>query len=403
MKHSDSTPEKIRRDAPMMLRTAFHDRVQALNQSNSWYDWKGYTSPSSYEVVEFEYFAIRNATAVFDLCPMTKYRIEGPDSEAYLNRLMTRDIGKLKVGRVGYSVWCDDQGQVQDDGTVFHLADNVYRLCSQERCLDWLCWSALGFDVQISDETAAIAALAVQGPTSCATLRAMGFDGLEMLKPFGMRNFPFANGEVMISRTGFTGDLGYEVWTTPDLALPLWDALFEAGRDHLIRAIGSQALNIARIEAGFIQAGVDFVPAEQTIRPGRARSPFELGLGWLVDFNKPHFTGRKALLAEQKNGSRHRFVKLDVEGNKPAEHSFIFNARKQVVGTVTSAAWCPSAKTNIAFASLEMPWGLPEHRLSAEIYYNRELKWTRLMAKCRVITDPVFDPERRRMTPAPSC
>ena len=109
------------------------------------------------------------------------------------------------------------------------------------------------------------------------------------------------------------------------------------------------------------------------------------------------------MLAEQKNGSRYRFVKLDVEGNKPAEHSFIFNARKQVVGTVTSAAWCPSAKTNIAFASLEMPWGLPEHRLSAEIYYNRELKWTRLMATCRVITDPVFYPERRRMTPAPSC
>lgn len=403
MNQSKHKPANIRHDAPMMLHTAFHDRAQALNESNSWYDWKGYTSPSSYEVVEFEYFAIRNASAVFDLCPMTKYRIEGPDSGAYLNRLMTRNISKLAVGRVGYSVWCDDQGQVQDDGTVFHLGENVYRLCSQERCLDWLCWSALGFDVQITDETATVAALAVQGPTSCAALRATGFEGLETLKPFGLRHFAFQDGEIMISRTGFTGDLGYELWMKPEQALPLWDALFAAGRDYLIRPIGSEALNIARIEAGFVQAGVDFVPAEQSIRPGRARSPFELGLGWLVDFDKPHFTGRKALLAEQKNGSRYRFVRLDVEGNKPAEHSFIFNARKQVVGSVTSAAWCPSAKSNIAFASLEMPWGLPEHPLSAEIYYNRELKWTRLMAKCRVISDPVFDPERRRMTPAPSC
>ncbi len=167
----------------------------------------------------------------------------------------------------------------------------------------------------------------------------------------------------------------------------------------MITPMGSHALRVARIEAGFVQAGIDFVAAEHVIRNGRSRSPLELGLGWLVDFNKPVFNGRKALLKEKAEGSRYRFVKLDVEGNKPAEHSFIYYKRK-VVGTVTSAAWCPTAKTNVAFASLELPLGSNNDDLFAEIYYMRELHWTRVMTKCRVITTPVFDPLRRSATPA---
>ena len=391
------TPHDIR----MLLDTPFGSRVQAACELREWESWKGYASPIAYEDVELEYFAVRNATGVFDLTPMTKYRIGGPDAPAFLNRLLTRDVSRVRPGRVGYTVWCNDAGMVLDDGTLFHLSPGDYRLCAQERCLDWLLTSTLGLEVAIVDETEEVAALAVQGPTSCAALRAMGLDGLDTLKPFGLRHYPFDGGELMVSRTGFTGDLGYEVWIAPAHAEALWDALFAAGRNHLIRPMGNAALELARIEAGFIQAGADFVPAEQVVRHGRARSPFELGLDWLVDFDKGHFTGRSALLRERAQGSRFRFVRLDVEGNKPALESFILNQRGKTVGHATSAAWCPSAKRNVALASLEMPWGRPEDELYAEIYTSRELRWTRVEARCRIIDGPIWDPPRRRQTPAP--
>jgi aminomethyltransferase len=204
----------------------------------------------------------------------------------------------------------------------------------------------------------------------------------------------------MVSRTGFTGDLGYELWIEPARALDLWDALFTKGADHGIRPMGTHALEVARIEAGFIQAGVDFHPADSAVRLDRSRSPFELDLGRLVDFNKPFFNGRRALLEEQRRGPRFRFVRLDIEGNKPARSSYIYDSKRNVVGTVTSAEWSPSAKMNIALASLHMPWGLPGDELWAEIYYQRELKWARVMARCRVVEGAFFDPPRRRATPA---
>ncbi len=386
-------------DETMLLQTPFHARIAKACELNQWDEWKGYTTPHAYTEVEQEYFAIRNSTGVFDLTPMMKYRITGPDAEAFLNRLLTRDIRKVKVGRVAYAVWCDDGGQVMDDGTVFHLGRNDYRLCAYSRMMDWMQWSAMGFDVTIVDETAAVAALAIQGPTSCAILKAMGFEGIESLKPFGIRTFAFDGVILMVSRTGFTGDLGYELWIEPDKAESLWDKLFAAGKNFGIKPIGGAALELARIEAGFLQAGTDFVPAEETVRMGRSRSPFELGLGWLVSFDKPIFNGRRALLEEKKNGSRYRFVYLDLEGNKPAEHSFILKGNK-VVGTVTSAAWCPTAKSNIAFAQVEARYGKPGEKLIAEVYYQRELQWSRVLAKCTVIESTVFNPPRRRQTPA---
>ncbi len=386
-------------DASMMLRTPFHSRVAAACELNDWGTWKGYTTPRAYTDMELEYFAIRSTAGVFDLSPMNKYRITGPDAGAYLNRLVTRDVSKIGVGRVGYSVWCNDAGQVMDDGTIFHLGENDYRLCAFARAIDWLHWSALGFDVTIVDESMDVAALAVQGPTSCAALLAMGLCGLERLKPFGLTTFAFEGKTLTVSRTGFTGDLGYELWIAPDRAELLWDRLFEAGRPFLLKPFGSDALDLARIEAGFLQAGVDFVPAESVVRRGRSRSPFELGLAWLVDLDKPVFNGRRALLREHAEGSRYRFAMLDVEGNKPAHHSFILSGGNKV-GTVTSAAWCPTAKSNVAFAQLEMPHGKVGEELVAEIYYQRELHWTRVLAPCRVIDAPVFNPPRRRAVPA---
>jgi len=384
----------------MLLTTPFHSRVEAMCDVNDWGNWMGYTTPNAYFDVELEYFAIRSTTGVFDLSPMNKYRITGPDAEAYLNRMVTRDVSKIRVNRVGYAVWCNDAGEVMDDGTIFRLGKEDFRLCSYQRADEWLEWCKLGFDVTISNETEDLAALAVQGPTSCTILSLLGLEDLNQLKPFGIAYYTFNGAPLMVSRTGFTGDLGYEVWIAPEHAEALWDQLFELGRDYLIKPIGSYALDIARIEAGFLQAHVDFVPAEEVVRPGRARSPLELGLEWLVDFKKPLFNGRSALLREKAKGSRYRFALLDVEGNKPAHHSFILKGDQQV-GTVTSAAWCPTAKSNLAYAQIEMPHGAVGDELVAEIYYQRELHWTRLLAPCKVIDAPLFNPKRRRQTPAP--
>jgi aminomethyltransferase len=384
------------------LESPFYQRIKALDTINEWHQWKGYTAANELYCSDTEYFAIRNATGVFDLTPMTKYRITGPDALNYLNRLVTRDMSKVAPGRVAYAVWCDDQGQVIDDGTIFHLREGEYRLCSQERHYGWLQMATIGFDVNLMHETEDVAALAVQGPTSWSVLSQLGFAGLDALKPFGLMHADFAGTELMISRTGFTGDLGYELWLDPSRAEALWDALFEAGRLYGIRAIGTIALNMARIEAGFIAVYDDFLPADETVRTGRSRSPFELGLDWLVDFKKPNFNGRRALAEEKRHGSTWRLVKLDIEGNKPAHNAYIFAQEKRNkgdIGFITSALWSPVCKKNIALGSVRMPHGMPDDTLWVEIFYQREMHWSRKMARATVVDKPFWFPPRRSATP----
>jgi aminomethyltransferase len=384
------------------LRTPFYERMSKLDTLNAWHTWKGYTTPDELYCSETEYFAIRNSTAVFDLSPMTKYHITGPDSLAYINRVVTRDMAKVKPGRVAYAVWCDENGQVLDDGTIFHLREGEYRLCSQERHYDWLLASAIGFDVTVTEETAEVAGLAVQGPTSYSVLSGMGLDGLDELKVFGLMHCDFEGSELMVSRTGFTGDLGYELWIEPAKAEALWDALFEAGELFGIRAIGLHALEIARIEAGYLAAEIDFLPAKATVRHGRTRSPFELGLDWLVDFKKPNFNGRRALAEEKRNGSTWRLVKLDIEGNKVATSSYIFakpKDNKTNIGFVTSAVWSPICKQNVALGTVRLPHGEVGSDLWVEVFYQREMHWSRMMAKATVVDKPFWFPPRRSATP----
>jgi aminomethyltransferase len=389
-----------------LLKTPFHERARALSQVDSFVAWAGYSTVDVFTTVEQEYFAIRNAASLYDLTPMVKYRIAGPDALRFLNRLMTRDLGKLSPGRVAYSVWCDDAGQLIDDGTVFCLAANEYRLCTGERQGDWLNASVIGFDVEIAEVTEEIAALALQGPTSCALLRALGLSGVEQLKPFQLGHFLLplagqAGAELMVSRTGFTGDLGYELWMRPADAETVWDALMNIGESRGVRAIGSRALNIARIEAGFLLPNLDFVSAAQTLHIGTERSPLELGLGWLVDFNKGHFTGRRALLAEQQRGPKRLLVGLDIEGTKPAHNALLYADRfgKKQVGSVSSAIWSPTCKRNLALALLDAPHFASGATVWAEIYLNRELVWQRRMVRARVVERPFYAPQRRRITP----
>jgi aminomethyltransferase len=234
----------------------------------------------------------------------------------------------------------------------------------------------------------------------------MGLDGLGELKPFGIMYFDFEGAELMVSRTGFTGDLGYELWIDPDKGEALWDALFEAGKDYDMRAIGSLALEQARIEAGFVIATTDFLPANATVRTGRTRSPLELGLDWLVDFKKPNFNGRRALAEEMRNGSTWRLVKLDIEGNKPAHHSYIFakeKNNKSEIGFITSATWSPVCKQNIALGTVRTPHGKVGSTVWVEVFYQREMHWSRQMAKATVVDKPFWSPARRSATPPDFC
>src|SRR5260370_25746891 len=220
-----------------LLKTPFHSQARGLSQVYSFIPWAGYTTVDVFTTVEQEYFAIRNATTLYDLTPMVKYRVAGPDVLPYLNRLVTRDLGKLRPDRVAYCVWCNDAGHLIDDGTVFRLGDGEYRICTAERQIDWFLDSAIGFDVEIGEVTEHIAALAVQGPTSCAVLKAVGLQGVEKLKPFEIGYFALGAHRLTVSRTGFTGDLGYELWMEPEAAEAVWDALMEAGRSRGLRPI----------------------------------------------------------------------------------------------------------------------------------------------------------------------
>jgi aminomethyltransferase len=390
-----------------LLKTPFHERGRALSQLDSFVPWAGYTTVDVFTSVEQEYFAIRNASSLYDLTPMVKYRIAGPDALRFLNRLVTRDIRKLAPGKVAYTVWCNDEGQLIDDGTVFCLAPDEYRLCTAERQLDWFRASAIGFDVELREVTEEVAALAVQGPTSAKLLKAVGLAGVERLKPFEHAGLSMARSggagriAMMVSRTGFTGDLGYELWMQPTDAEAVWDALLAVGSSRAVRPIGSRALNMARIEAGFVLPNLDFVSAEHTLYLGTERSPLELGLAWLVDFNKGHFTGRRALLAEQARGPRRQLVGLDVEGTKPAHNALLYRdpSGRREVGSVTSATWSPTCKRNLALAMVHAPHIATGSTVWAEIYLNRELVWQRRMVRARVVERPFFAPARRRATP----
>ena len=378
--------------------TAFHARTLEACKTGRWVDWAGYLVAENYANTELEYFAVRNQCGVLDLSPMIKYQISGPDALAYLNRLFTRNIASLKNSHVAYVLFCNESGHTLDDGTLFKFSENDYMFCTQDRHLPWLLDSAIGFDVNIEDKTEKISALAIQGPTSCSVLKQMGLNGIENLPAFGIQSFNFAGNDLIVSRTGFTGDLGYELWIDPTAAISLWDALFKSGKDFGIVPFGTSALEILRIEAGFILPHVDFLPANHLIRLNRGRSPFELGFKRLVDFNKGFFNGRQALQRELETGSKYQLVGLDVDGNKPATDAWIYHRKRKKVGFVTSAVWSPTCKRNIALALIESDAGT--ENLWADIYTTKELKWYRSMMQCRVVPRPFFNPKRKSAVPA---
>lgn len=387
-----------------ILPTPFHSRSSRLNLNQQWSEWNGFASAVYYADAHLEYFASRNTCGVFDVSPMRKYRFAGAQAAAMLDRMVTRDAIGQAVDTVAYNVWCTDAGRVVDDGTLFRLGPEEFMLCCADPCYDWFCLAGVGFEgVEISDISEDVAALALQGPTSCALLKALGFTGIEQCKPFQIRRFPFGSGDIMISRTGYTGDLGYELWLAPQDAEPLWDALFDRGALYGIRPMGDESLEMARLEAGFLAPDVDFHGSLHTVQRGHDHSPLELGLGWILNFKKPHFSGRSALLAQKESGDYRRLLKLDIEGNKPAQHSILYADHKcaQEIGYITSAMWSPVVKANIAYGLVDAKHF--EGPIWAEIYHQKELRWLRKVARCTRVTKPFWSPERARATPPPDC
>ena len=380
--------------------TPFHDRIVALSTTEEWMTWNTYKVARVVDKLSTEYFAVRSGCAVMDLTPMEKYRICGKDAHAYLDRLVTRDISRLRPGRVTYIIWCNDEGKVIDDGTLFQFGENDYRLCSQHHQLDWLLMSAAGFDVDIETETHDVAALAVQGPTSYSVLTAAGINDLEDLKPFDIANLHCGNIPVTVSRTGYTGDLGYELWTDPEHALQLWDAVFGVRGQYDIHAMGLSVLEMVRIEAGFVMPGFDFNTAESAVRNGYDRSPYEVGLGWVVNLDKGHFTGRKALIAEQAQPIKRQLTKIVVDGNKPVGEAFIFDRKGgKLVGEIKCTTWSPILKANLALADIDLRNGKLPATLWARFDYQRELKWRTDWAECHARSEPFYMPEHRSATP----
>jgi aminomethyltransferase len=378
----------------------FHPRQAELNIRDAWGVWNGYKFAEYYYDAEYEYFCIRNQCGTYDVCPMQKYEIRGADAEAMLNRLVTRDVKKLGVNRVAYAVWCTDEGRIIDDGTIFRLAEDHFILKCGSPCTAWLRKAAFGFgDVTVTDISDTLAGLSLQGPTSCAVLKKMGLKGIENAKAFDIMHFPFEAETLRVSRTGFTGDLGYELWIPRELALELWDAVYAAGENYGIQPYGEMATNMARMEAGFIMPYMDFAEALKTVHFEHDQTPFELQLGWLVDLDKPYFSGRAALLEEKRRGPRWTLARLDIEGNWPAEGSIIYDteACKKDIGYVTSAMWSPTVKANIALAMIRT-----EHLggdIWVEIYKSKDLRPYRRMAKATIRKKPFWTPARARLTP----
>ncbi len=378
----------------------FYPRARELNIRDAWSAWNGYKFAEYYYDAGYEYFCVRNLCATYDICPMQKYEVAGRDAEAMLNRMVTRDVRKIGLNRVAYCVWCTDEGRMIDDGTIFRLSDDKFMLTCGSPCTAWLEKSTFGFDaVTVTDVTDSIAALSLQGPTSCATLKKMGLDGIDTLKPFGIMHFPCHGDTLMVSRTGFTGDLGYELWIKAGLALDMWDELYAAGEDYGIQPFGEAATNMTRLEAGFIMPAMEFNEALRTVNLEHDQTPFELGLGWLVDFDKPHFNGRRALLEEKHRGPKYTLAKLDIEGNRPADGSYVYKNKRctKEIGYVTSAMWSPAVKANIALAMIKT-----EHLkgdLWAEIYYEKELRQYSRIVKCTRKSKPFWAPARARATP----
>jgi aminomethyltransferase len=395
----------------MPIPTPFYERCAALSQSHEWRDWSGYLAASLYEHLhDREYYAIRSAAALIDVSPLFKYEARGPQAQAFLYRVMTRDLSRCAVGQVMYSPWCDDAGKVIDDGTIARLSDDRFRITAADPNLAWFQDCAYGLEVEIQDVSTDLAALALQGPNSRLVLQqaVRGID-LRELKYYHVTAGMAGDIPVTISRTGYTGDLGYELWVAPQDALPLWDLLMDCGEGYGITPAGMVALDIARIEAGLIMIGVDYNSARKALIEDQKSSPFEVGLGWAVDLRKKDFVGRRALLTEKERGSKWSLLGVEVDwdsleaqyeryhlapgvAGRPSRSAVPIYIGARQVGHMTSHTFSPLLKQYIGIGSIENEYAGTGSPVSVEV----TVEYIRHRAEGKLVKTPFYNPPRKR-------
>jgi len=394
----------------MLKTTPFHERTAPLVTGQAWRRWAGHAVASAYDMApDREYAAVRNAAALFDVSPLHKYLIQGRDAGRLLDRMVTRQVASAAVGQVMYTTWCDARGKVVDDGTVSRLDDETYRLTSAEPSLRWLHRNAFGMQVDIADLSDQVGALALQGPLSRDILNRVADRPIDDLRYFRTTSRRIAGVPVDLSRTGYTGDLGYELWVPAHGALAVWDALMAEGFAFGITPAGIWALDTARIEAGLVMLDVDYHSAERALIEAQKSTPFELSLDWTVSFEKGPFNGRRALATERVRGAAWRFVGIEVEweslealyasvGLPPALPSVAWRASVPIyrdgrqIGYASSGCWSPLLKKSLALAHLQAAHAAPETRVEMEVTVEHH----RRRAHARVTALPFFDPPRKK-------
>ena len=397
----------------MSLRTTpFHARTGPLSEGQAWRRWAGYVVASSYELShEREYHAIRNAAALFDVSPLYKYLVTGRDAARLLDHVVTRNVAKAKVGQVLYTPWCDAEGKQIDDGTISVLGEQTFRMTSADPTLRWLHLNASGLQASIEDVSESTAALSLQGPSSRAILQIAAEQDLSSLKYFRLTPASIRGIPVTISRTGYTGDLGYEVWVDAPHAVPLWDALIEIGTAYGITPAGMLALDVARIEAGLLLIEVDYFSSRHALIEAQKSSPLELGLGWTVATDKERYNGQPGLAAERQRGPAWQFTGLTIDwdsleqlytdvGLPPRLPTQAWRMSVPIydrgghrqIGYATSGGWSPLLKRYMALAHLESSSAAPGTEVRMEVTVEHRRK----QAKAHVTPLPFFSPERKR-------
>ena len=391
--------------------TPFHERTSALCQPQNWRKWAGYYVVGSYEhTIDREYWAIRNAAALIDISPLMKYIVKGRDAAALLHKVTTRNIHKMNVGQVYYTGWCDDEGKLIDDGTVARLDESTFRLTAAEPNLRWLMLNAVGLDVQFEDQTDSVASLSLQGPNSRSVLNRVCEANLDGLKYFRLMKNKLGGVEVTISRTGYTGDLGYEIWMDAQDGVKVWDVIMEAGHDYGILPVGILALDMARVEAGLFMLDVDYTSSGHAWIESQKSSPFELGLDWTVNLDKQgYFVGRKALEKEKREGSAWKMVGIEIDwvgmealyaevGLPPQVPGMAIRASTPIlvgnvqVGYASTVSWSPLLKKYIALAHLQKPYYELGTDVRMEIMVNHHRKY----APAKVVNLPFYEPEWKK-------
>ena len=399
----------------MPIGTPFHPRTSALCASQNWRTWSGYFVASSYDVMhDYEYHAIRNTAALIDISPLYKYEIRGKDALRLVDRVITRDAAKCAVGQALYGCLCEDDGAVIQDGTVFRLAEDYFRFHLADPSLRWLRLNAVGMDLSLEEVSEKIAALALQGPNALKILEQIVDRNLSALRFFRLIAAKIGAVPVIVSRTGYTGDLGYEIWFDAAHALSVWDIFIEKGKAFGIKPAGMLALDVARLEAGFILLEVDYTGAEKAMISSQRYSPFEIGLGWTVDMKKEHFVGRPALKKFTKQWSR-QIVGLEIS---LADYEYLFRQvglppqipltawrggvpiykEDRHIGHATTGAWSPTLKKYLALATVENAFA----ELGTELDMEVTVEYARKTVLATVVKTPFFDPARKRGVPSAS-